>query len=88
MSKYLDTSGKPSRAIAVCDRCKLKMALSDMVSDGNTPSIRGHRECMDVKDPWRLPARQTENITLRFPRPDADISTPAVPLPIPDGDPV
>lgn len=88
MSLYLDTRGKTTVAIGICDRCKLKMPLADMVTDGNTPSIRGHKACMDVLDPWRLPARQTENITLRYPRPDADISTPPVPLPVPDGEPV
>jgi hypothetical protein len=30
---------------------------------------------LDNYDPWRLPARQTENISLRFPRPDTDIAT-------------
>jgi hypothetical protein len=29
----------------------------------------------DNFDPWRLPAIQTENIALRFPRPDVSIAT-------------
>ena len=88
MSLYLNTRGKSTVAISVCDRCKLKMPLADMVQDGNTPGIRGHAHCMDVLDPYRLPARQTENITLRYPRPDADISAEPVAIPVPDGGPV
>jgi hypothetical protein len=30
---------------------------------------------LDQFDPWRLPAIQTENIALRFPRPDVSIAT-------------
>ena len=85
MPLYISTEGKTTVAIAVCDRCHLKMPVADMVQDGNYPSIRGHKHCMDVYDPYRLPARQTENIALHHPRPDADISTPAVALPVPDG---
>lgn len=42
------------------------------------PNFPGMRVCKDDKDnfdPWRLPARQTENIALRFPRPDVSIAT-------------
>lgn len=41
------------------------------------PNFPGMRVCKDDKDnfdPWRLPARQTENIALRFPRPDVSIA--------------
>jgi hypothetical protein len=30
--------------------------------------------CRDEKDPYRLPARQTERINLRFPRPDVSVA--------------
>lgn len=70
MPLYLDTHGKPSAAVAVCDRCHFKMALSDMISDPNSPGLRVHPHCADQYDPWRLPARQTEDIALRYPRPD------------------
>jgi hypothetical protein len=36
------------------------------------------RVCSEDKDnfdPWRLPALQTENIALRFPRPDVSVAT-------------
>jgi hypothetical protein len=41
------------------------------------PNFPGMRVCKDDKDnfdPWRLPALQTENIALRFPRPDVSVA--------------
>jgi len=42
--------------------------------DPNFPGMRVCKEDLDNFDPWRLPARQTENIALRFPRPDVSIA--------------
>lgn len=70
MSLYHPVSVKGTAAIAVCDRCKLKMGYDDLRPDGNSPGLRVCKDCWDAKDPWRLPARQAENITLRYPRPD------------------
>jgi len=42
--------------------------------DPNFPGMRVCKDDVDQFDPWRLPARQTENITLRFPRPDTSIA--------------
>jgi hypothetical protein len=81
MSKYLDTNGKTSLAVGICDRCHFKMALADMVSDPNSPGLRVHAECKDQFDPYRLAARQPEKITVREPRPDADISLPTGVIP-------
>jgi hypothetical protein len=39
---------------------------------------------LDVLDPWRLAARQTENITLRHPRPDVSVAIPGKGKPIPN----
>jgi hypothetical protein len=36
--------------------------------------MRVCKDDLDKFDPWRLPARQTENISLRFPRPDVNIA--------------
>jgi hypothetical protein len=48
---------------------------SDIRPDGNIPGIRVCGDgCSDQFDPYRLPARQSERISLRFPRPDADIA--------------
>ena len=37
--------------------------------------MRVCKDDLDNYDPWRLPARQTENIALRFPRPDVSVAT-------------
>lgn len=74
MSLYLDTRGRASAAVAICDRCKLKVGITTLVSDPNAPGLRVcEAGCADLFDPWRLPARAPENITLRYPRPDVDI---------------
>ena len=74
MPLYLDTSGYASRAVAICDRCRFKKPLSTLVADGNTPGLRVCPECSDNFDPWRLPARKPEDITLQYPRPDEPLS--------------
>lgn len=74
MSLYLDTRGETSAAIAVCDRCRMKVAYSTLVSDGNSPGLKVCLDCSDNLDPWRLPPRQGEDITLREPRPDEPLS--------------
>ena len=43
--------------------------------DPNFPGMRVCAADKDNFDPWRLPAIQTENIALRFPRPDVSIAT-------------
>lgn len=59
--------------IAVCDRCKKKMPYKTLRPDGNARGLRVCRDCWDEKDPYRLPARKTEQITLSKPRPDLSI---------------
>ena len=51
------------------------MAYVDLFPDPNFPGMRVCKEDLDQFDPWRLPALQTENIALRFPRPDVSIAT-------------
>jgi hypothetical protein len=74
MSLYLDTRGNASAAIATCDRCHLKVAYSKLVADGNSPGLRVCPKCSDKLDPWRLPPRQSENISLAHPRPDENLT--------------
>jgi len=74
MSRYLDTRGLSSVAIGVCDRCKLKYSITELMADGNAPGLRVCVDCRDVLDPYRLPARKSENIVLRYPRPDEPLS--------------
>lgn len=75
MARYLDTSGMSTVAVAICDRCKMKRPLAEMMNDTNSPGVRVcSKECCDELDPWRLPARRTEDISLQYPRPDEDLT--------------
>jgi hypothetical protein len=74
MPVYLDTRGNSVLSVAVCDRCNRKFAYVDLMPDPNFPGMRVCKDDLDKFDPWRLPARQTENIALRFPRPDVSIA--------------
>jgi hypothetical protein len=75
MPKFLDTRGYSDIAIAVCDRCKMKRPHAVMRSDPNFPGLQVcDQGCADQFDPYRLPARKTERITIRFPRPDVSVA--------------
>ena len=74
MPVYLDTRGNSVLSVAICDRCNRKMAYVDLYPDPNFPGMRVCKEDLDQFDPWRLPALQTENIALRFPRPDVSVA--------------
>jgi hypothetical protein len=75
MGIFLDTLGNATLSIAICDRCKMKRAHSVMRSDPNFPGLRVCDEgCADNIDPYRLAARQTERINIRFPRPDDNLN--------------
>ncbi|CAB5238888.1 hypothetical protein UFOVP230_76 [uncultured Caudovirales phage] len=75
MPVYLDTRGNSVLSVAICDRCSRKFAYVDLMPDPNFPGMRVCAEDLDNFDPWRLPALQTENIALRFPRPDVSVAT-------------
>ena len=75
MPVYLDTRGNSVLSVAICDRCSRKFAYTELYPDPNFPGMRVCKEDLDQFDPWRLPAIQTENIALRFPRPDVSIAT-------------
>jgi hypothetical protein len=75
MSLYLDTRGLSFQGIGICDRCSRKFPIVSLMSDPNYPGLRVCKEDLDELDPYRLPARQTERITLPFVRPDVDIAT-------------
>lgn len=74
MSVFLDTRGRSTMAIAICGRCSRKFPYDDLMPDPNYPGLRVCKDDLDQYDPYRLPARQTENITLRFPRPDTPLN--------------
>ena len=75
MSIYLDTRGKSNIGIGICDRCSRKVSLTELMSDPNSPGLRVCREDLDQLDPYRLPPRQPDTITLPFVRPDTPIGT-------------
>lgn len=76
MAVFLDTTGSATLGIGICGRCSRKFPLGELYPDPNAgPGLRVCAEDRDELDPWRLPARQPENVSLRFPRPDTPIST-------------
>ncbi len=71
MPLYLDTTGLPSLGIAVCSRCGVKYPMVALKPDPNYPGLRCCPDgCLDDLDPYRLAPRETEDITLAYPRPD------------------
>ena len=75
MSLFLDTRGLAWAGIGICDRCSRKFPIGELMSDPNSPGLRVCRVDVDELDPYRLPARQTERITLPFVRPDVSVAT-------------
>jgi hypothetical protein len=75
MGLYLDTRGLAYAGIGICDRCSRKFPIGELMPDRNYPGLRVCKEDLDELDPYRLPARQTERITLPFVRPDVPIAT-------------
>jgi len=73
MSEWLDPTGRTTYGIGICDRCHEKFSIEDLHPDPNTPGLRVCLADMDQFDPYRLPARQTENISLPFTRPDTPL---------------
>ena len=73
MGLYLPVQAKGSAAIAICRRCGFKVHYDELRLDPNNKNwyCKG---CIDIYDPWRLPARTPENISLDHPRRDEDIA--------------
>lgn len=70
MPKYLDPRGRSTYGIGICGRCKMRFSLEDLKPDPNFPGLMVCDKDRDVLDPYRLPPRQPETITLAFTRPD------------------
>lgn len=73
MPRWLDTRGKSTLGLGICARCSKKFSLDDLYSDPNFPGLRVCENDRDEYDPYRLPMRPSDQITLRFVRPDADL---------------
>ena len=84
MAIFIDPSGRSTFGLGVCARCWRKFSLEDLFSDPNSPGLKVCLDDLDDYDPYRLPARKTEDITLPFYRPDERLnieeSTPAIAL--------
>lgn len=72
MSRFVDTRGHSTLGVGICDRCKRAFPIDELWPDPNSPGLKVCIDDLDQYDPYRLPARQSENITLPFNRPDVD----------------
>jgi hypothetical protein len=75
MPMFLNTKGRATLGIAICSRCSRKFPLDKLNPDPNYPGLRVCDADRDQYDPYRLPARQPESITLPFVRTDTPIPT-------------
>lgn len=75
MPIFLDTRGRTKIAIAVCGRCGIKFPYDELQNDKNYPGLRVCSYDADGLDRYRLPARQSDDITLQYPRPDFTLTT-------------
>ena len=74
MPMYIDTRGRNPISIGICARCGLKYPLADLMPDPNSPGLLVCEDDLDQFDPYRLPARETEKITVDNPRPDVSVA--------------
>lgn len=74
MPVFLDTRGHTDLSIAICARCGIKHARDELMDDPNYPGLKVCKDDRDQFDPYRLPARVTENISLEWSRPDVNLS--------------
>src|SRR6516162_7536515 len=78
MPRFIDPRGHATFGIGICGRCSLKPSLDDLIPDAHSPGFVVcapwiKEGCWDVLDPYRLPARQTEQINLPCVRPDESL---------------
>ena|SRR5712672_3359546 len=70
MPIFIDPTGQPTYGIGICARCSRKLPIAQLSPDPNSPGLLVCELDLDLLDPYRLPARVTEDITLPFVRPD------------------
>ena len=77
MPIFIDTRGHSTLAVAICARCKVKYPRDELTPDPNSPGLLCCPDgCLDQLDPWRLPPKGQDRLTVDQPRPD----TPLYPL--------
>lgn len=74
MPVFLNTRGRTKISIAICARCSQKFPYTELMADPNYPGLYVCKDDLDQFDPYRLPARPTEDITLDHPRPDVSLA--------------
>lgn len=74
MPMFIDTRGHQKIAIGICGRCSCKVPYDELMPDPNSPGLMVCKDDLDDLDPWRLPARETEDISLEHPRPDVSVA--------------
>ena len=84
MPLYLDTRGRSTLSVGICGRCSRKFPMDELLPDPNYPGLLCCAVDRDDYDPYRLPARQPEKISLLFARPDTPIGTDPLGLPTED----
>ena len=80
MPRYLDTRGRTTLGIGICARCSEKFSLDDLFQDPNSPGLYVCKGDLDDLDPYRLPAREADRLTLDHPRPDVNLSPGPMPI--------
>lgn len=73
MPLFIDPTGEPTYGIGLCARCSRKFPLARLRPDPNSPGLMVCEADADEYDPYRLPARQAEDVTLPFTRPDVPL---------------
>jgi hypothetical protein len=77
MPKYLpSTLVNGHLAVAICPRCKFKRYYGDLVMDPNTNQMVCSNGCKDLYDPYRLAPKEPDQITLRYPRAEEELTPP------------
>ena len=80
MSRYLNTTGRASIAIGICDRCARKFPIGDLMPDPNSPGLRVCAEDRDWLDPYKKGFHRPDKTVVHHPRPDVSIETDGVPF--------
>lgn len=76
MPKYLPSTEVGGHlAIAICPRCKLKIYYGELETDPDTKQLMCPA-CVDLRDPYCLPAKEPDRFTLRYPRPEEELIPP------------
>lgn len=59
-------------ALATCGRCGMRGRYSEMVDDGQTPGLRVHPACRDIRHPQEKPVRAEDGVALQRPTGNPD----------------